>query len=543
MEANIVTSTSSAGFSIAALVMNGGPMRRIPSVQINVIEYLEKGALAKCPDRTAIIDGDRVCSFRNLAESVRRCACQILRRRDVLRRPVAVYLPKGTSSIIADLAIIYSGNCYMNLDVKSPLPRVKSIIDYVGPEVVITSRALSDAVAGLGVAPERVLLVEDVPPEAGSGDEARLDARRAGIIDTDPLCIINTSGSTGVPKSVVMNHRSVIDFMDWVMDELRLDGSEIIGSMSPFYFDIYTLELWLSLAKGATIVIIPDQLSTFPVKLLEYLAQTRVSFIFWVPTIMVNISNLGLLDKVDVTSLRRILFAGEVFPTKHLNYWRRHLPEAQFVNLYGPIEITVDCTYYVVDRQFRDDEPLPIGFPRRNMDVFVLNERNEPCKPGEPGELCVRGSSLALGYWNDPVRTAQAFVQNPLNMHFSELIYRTGDIVYRNELGELMFTGRKDYQIKHLGYRIELGEIEHAVLNVEGIDNACALYNKDKKEIALFYQGQTELPPGSIRQSLAMSLPKYMLPTAFHRLAELPMNPNGKIDRLKLTRDLLELKP
>ena len=512
-------------------------------MQINVTEYLENGALARCPDKVAVIDGEKTYSFVQLADAAKRCARDIIALKDVIRRPIAVFLPKGAATVIADLGIIYSGNCYMNLDVKSPLPRVKSIIDHVGPEVVITTRTLSDTVAGLGVAPERVLLIEDVPLEAESGAEARLDARRAGIIDTDPLCIINTSGSTGVPKSVVMNHRNVIDFMDWVMDELRLDGSEIIGSLSPFYFDIYTLELWLSLAKGATIVIIPDQLSTFPVKLLEYLAQTGVTFIFWVPTIMVNISNLNLLDKVDVTGLRKILFAGEVFPMKHLNYWRRHLPKAEFVNLYGPIEITVDCTYYVVDRQFRDDEPLPIGFPRRNMDVLVLNERNEPCKLGEPGELCVRGSSLALGYWNDPVRTAQAFVQSPLNAHFPELIYRTGDLVYRNEQGELMFTGRKDYQIKHLGYRIELGEIEHAVLRVEGVNNACVLYDKEKKAISLFYQTQRELTPGSIRQSLAASLPKYMLPTAFHRLDELPMNPNGKIDRLKLARDFLVLKP
>ena len=510
-------------------------------MQVNVIEYFENGALVRCPDKVAVIDGEKTYTFVQLADAARRCAQDITSLKDIIRRPIAVFLPKGAATVIADLGIIYSGNCYMNLDVKSPQPRVKSIIDHVGPEVVITSRALSDAVAGLGVAPERVLLVEEVPSEAESGAKARLCARRDGIIDTDPLCIISTSGSTGVPKSVVMNHRNVIDFMDWVMDELRLDGSEIIGSLSPFYFDIYTLELWLSLAKGATIVITPDQLSTFPVKLLEYLAQTGVSFIFWVPTIMVNISNLSLLDKVDVTSLRKILFAGEVLPTKHLNYWRRHLPEARFVNLYGPIEITVDCTYYVVDRKFSDDEPLPIGLPRRNMDVLVLNERNEPCKPGEPGELCVRGSSLALGYWNDPVLTAQSFVQNPLNVHFPELIYRTGDLVYRNEQGELMFIGRKDYQIKHLGYRIELGEIEHAALNVEGIDNACTLYNKDKKEIVLFYQAQRELTPGSIRQSLAMSLPKYMLPTAFHRLAELPMNPYGKIDRLKLTRDFLGL--
>jgi D-alanine--poly(phosphoribitol) ligase subunit 1 len=328
-----------------------------------------------------------------------------------------------------------------------------------------------------------------------------------------------------------------------VMDELRLDGSEIIGSLSPFYFDVYTLELYLSLAKGATIDVIPEQLSMFPVKLVDYLAQHEVNFVFWVPTIMVNIANLVLLNRGDLAGLRKVLFAGEVFPTRHFNYWRRHLPQATFINLYGPIEITVDCTYYVVDREFRDDESLPIGQPRRNVDIIILNERNEATGVNEQGELCVRGSSVALGYWNDPAKTEQVFTRNPLNPSFPELIYRTGDTAYWNERGEIVFVGRKDLQVKHLGYRIELGEIEHAALAVEGLGNACVLYDKAKKEITLFYEATGEASPASIRQELSRSLPKYMLPTVFHRLDALPRNPNGKIDRQELATEFLGSNP
>jgi non-ribosomal peptide synthetase component F len=319
--------------------------------------------------------------------------------------------------------------------------------------------------------------------------------------------------------------------MDWVFTRFAFDGSEIIGSLSPFYFDIYTLELFLCLAKGATLVIVPEQSAIFPGTLLEFIAAQAISFVFWVPTIMVNIANQQLLSRWPLPQLRRVFFAGEVFPTKSLNYWRRHLPEAIFVNLYGPIEISVDCTYFVVDRDMADGERLPIGRPCRNSDILILDEQDRPAQGDQLGELCVRGSSLALGYWNNPERTAEVFVQNPLNPHYPELIYRTGDIVYRNERGEIMIVGRKDFQVKHLGYRIDLGEVEHAALQVGGIRNACVTYNQDKKEIVLFFESAHELSAANIREQLSAYLPKYMLPTVLKRIDQLPRNPNGKIDR------------
>jgi acyl-coenzyme A synthetase/AMP-(fatty) acid ligase len=273
-------------------------------------------------------------------------------------------------------------------------------------------------------------------------------------------------------------------------------------------------------------------LAIFPAKLVEFLARQALSFLFWVPAIMVTICNQGLLEAFDLSALKTVFFAGEVLPMKHLNHWRRAIPGARFVNLYGPIEITVDCTYFVLDREFADDEGLPIGFPCRNTGILILNEENRHCAVEERGELCVRGSSLAMGYWNDPEKTAKAFVQNPLNTSYPELIYRTGDQVYRNQRGEIMFAGRLDFQIKHMGYRIELPEIEYQVLAIEQIANACVLYNQGKKEITLFYQTNGgDLSPATIRQKLSQIFPKYMLPTAFHQMKELPRNPNGKIDR------------
>ena len=503
-------------------------------MQINVIEYFENGVLLKYREKVAIKEQDRKYTFAEIERFAKNCATLILRKTSAVNQPVAVFLPKSAEEIIADLGVLYTGNCYANLDVKSPPQRLKSILQNLGASVIITSAPHVAALSALGIPENQLLLVESAMTTEMAYENAALLARLDLVIDTDPLCIIHTSGSTGIPKGVVLNHRGTIDFMDWVFTHLSLDGSEVIGSLSPFYFDIYTLELFLCLAKGAALVIIPDQLAAFPAKIVEFMAAQDISFIFWVPTVMVNIANQDLLGNWKLDRLKKVLFAGEVFSTKHLNYWRRHLPGAMFVNLYGPIEITVDCTCFIVDREFADDEKLPIGFPCRNTDVLILNGQDQPANVDEPGELCVRGSSLALGYWNNPERTAQAFVRNPLNSHYPELIYRTGDLVYRNRRGEIMFIGRKDFQIKHLGYRIELGEIEHAVLQVDGIRNCCVVYNQNKKEITLFYECDRELAPAFIRERLSVALPKYMLPTVFNRMEQLPRNPNGKIDRQQL---------
>jgi amino acid adenylation domain-containing protein len=511
-------------------------------MQINILEYLEKGAVRQHPDRIAIVDAPRSYTFAELERYAKRCATLLIRRADVTSRPVAVFLPKSASVVFADLGIVYSGNIYANLDIKSPAQRVKGIIGNIAPVLVVTSRALAPQLAAIGVPDADLFFIEEIEDEAVQPDGPALWRRLESVIDTDPLCIIHTSGSTGLPKGVALSHRGTIDFMDWCFERLKLDGSERIGSLSPFYFDIYTLELNLCIAKGATLVIIPDQLGIFPAKLVEFLAEQAISFVFWVPSIMVTICNQGLLEAFDLSALKTVFFAGEVFPMKHLNHWRRALPGAMFVNLYGPIEITVDCTYFVLDREFADDEGLPIGFPCRNTGILILNENNRPCAVEERGELCVRGTSLAMGYWNDPEKTTKAFVQNPLNTSCPELIYRTGDQVYRNARGEIMFVGRLDFQIKHMGYRIELPEIEYQVLAIEQIANACVLYNNGKKEITLFYETRGEdLSPAAIRRTLSQIFPKYMLPTAFHQMHELPRNPNGKIDRNGLSVKLEQM--
>ncbi len=507
-------------------------------MQINAIEYFEKGALLKWRDKLAIKDATGDYTFAQLERYAKNCAGLILKRTSAFNQPIAVFLPKCALAIIANMGILYSGNAYANLDIKSPPERLKSILHNLGANIIITSASHTQALRAIGVPEEKLLLVEQALVAEAAYDNTMLLKRLDAVIDTDPVYIIYTSGSTGIPKGVVIPHRGVIDYIDWARNCYQISESEVIGNQAPFFFDNSTLDIYLCLSCGATLVLIPEELFGYPLKLMQFVQQMNITTFFWVPSVMTNVANCKILDSLAPSSLLKILFAGEVMPTKTLNYWRAKYPQTLFSNLYGPTEITVDCTYYTVDRDFKDEEALPIGFPCRNTDILILNEKNEPAKTDEAGELCVRGSSLALGYWNNPEKTANAFTQNPLNPNYPELIYRTGDLVSRNARGEIMFIGRKDFQIKHLGYRIELGEIEHAVFQVDGIRNGCVVYNQSKKEIALFFESDQDLSPAFIRERMLTRLSKYMLPTSFRRLEKIPLTANGKIDRQKLASSL-----
>ncbi len=505
-------------------------------MQKNILEYFFN-TVETSRDRIAVIEGDQQITFGILDRRAQVLAASIMKHNPFRNKPVAIFLPKSIESVTADIAVTYSGNIYMNIDVKSPQERVKNIFDLIKPELVITDSSLVKILEGV-ISADKVLLINEVDFTQTAHPEW-LHARMSEQIDTDPLCIINTSGSTGTPKGVVLNHRSFIEFTEVSKEIFNFSNEEVIGSLSPLVFDIYSFELCMLMAKGSTLFLVPDHLSAFPVKILELLKQHNVSFIFWVPTIMVNIANMNLLESVPLTDLKIVWFAGEVFPTKQFNYWKRMLPQTLFANLYGPIEITLDCTYFIVNRHIPDDEPLPIGIPYRNTDILILNDKDELISEGEEGELCVRGTSLAMGYYNNPEKTAAAFVQNPMNTSYPEIIYRTGDIVAKNAFGEIVFKGRKDSLVKHLGYRIELGEIEHVIVNtLKMAKNGCVVYQTQRKEITLFYESLIEISPSEFRKQIATILPKYMIPTVYIRLDEMPRNTNGKIDRLLLNQKI-----
>ena len=438
-------------------------------MKINILDMFEN-TTAKKKDDVAVIHNAQSVTFGELMDRAKRVATSLLSYSD-LNRPVAVFMPKEIETVVIDIAVMYAGCPFMNLDVKTPKERIENTIELIKPSVVVTQLKYSSFFDEIDV---KVLIIDQLNETI---DETALKVRHKMLIDTDPMCLINTSGSTGTPKGVVLNHRSFFDFLYWATERFNFDGDEIIGSLSPVVFDIFDFELCMLMIHGSKLVLLDASLAAFPVRLLEMLNEKKVNFIFWVPSIMVNIANMNLLKSVDLPFLKTVWFAGEVFPTKQFLYWYDKLPKALFVNLYGPIEITLDCTYYVVEERPVETEALPIGVACRNTDILILNERDEKCSEGEEGELCVRGTSLAMGYYNNPEKTSIAFTQNPLNSSYPELIYRTGDVVCIDRNGLIQFKGRKDTLIKHMGYRIELGEIEHVMINdLKLIKYCCAVY-------------------------------------------------------------------
>ena len=501
-------------------------------MKINLIELFEE-SVKKSPQKVAVIDKDREITFTDLREQAVILAQKIIYGGSCQNRPVAVFLDKSIESVYSDLGIIYSGNFYMNLDIKTPAERISNILKLVEPRFIIsTSKQIKSIEA---IIPDTIdVILLDTDERKACLNEGYVLERLTTIIDTDPSCIINTSGSTGTPKGVVLNHKSFFDFVEWAIDTFKFDDDLVMGSLSPIVFDIYSFELCMLMAKASTLVVLPGNLAAFPAKILDLLEKHKVNFLFWVPTIMVNIANMDLLSTYKLDSLKTVWFAGEVFPTKQFNYWHHHLPQTTFANLYGPIEITLDCTYYIVDKEIPDEQPLPIGYACRNTDIIILDGDDKAVKePNVEGELCVRGTSLAMGYYNNPEKTVTAFVQNPLNKSYPEVIYRTGDIVCYDEEGLIMFKGRKDNIVKHMGYRTDLGEIEHVIINtLKLVKNGCVVYNQAEKEITLFYEAEQEIPASEFRKKIGQALPKYMIPTVYNHLELLQRNTNGKIDRL-----------
>lgn len=505
---------------------------------IHVTEYLD-ATVAQCPDRTAVHDGDAAITFAALRERALDMALRIRRHLGGSGCGiVAVHMPKSLDAIVAQLGILYSGNAYMNLDVSHPPRRLAGILEQVRPRLVIDGGGTPLPEPG-GI-PRLTVAGGEATAPLSPEERALALGLRAARIDTDPLCVINTSGSTGMPKSVALSHRNFIDFIEAVDAAGIVGRRKVAASLAPMVFDHYSFELCLLMARACTLVLVPHGLAAFPVRMLELMAARRVSFLFWVPTIMVNIANMDLLSRIPLPELDTVWFAGEVFPTAKFNYWRAMLPDAVFVNLYGPTETAVDCLYHVIRRPLRDDEPIPIGRPFRNTAVLVLDADGAPVtRPGREGELCVRGSSLSLGYCRDPRKTEAAFTQNPFNDAWPERIYRTGDMVAYDEAGDLIFRGRRDSLIKLRGYRIELAEIEHAAVNtLKLVPNCCALYDEAAQRIVLVYEAPQALDEKLLARRLGEVLPRYMIPTVFLQVETMPLNTNGKLDR-KALRALL----
>lgn len=500
----------------------------------NIIDYL-KDSVQKYPDKIALVDENRKITFAELDYEAKKIANAILGKcGNIQNHPIAVYMEKSIECIIAFLGVVYSGNFYSPLDFKMPNSRIERIVSILQPVAVVYGSKKPD---DFGVNSKLISMEDALTLELE--DNNIVNYQR--VLDSDPVYVLFTSGSTGQPKGVVISHRGVIDYTEWLYDKFHFDENVIFGNQAPFYFDNSILDIYSTLKNGATMNIIPERLFSFPHKLLEYINRNGINTLFWVPSALIAVANSGVLEKIRLKHIEKILFCGEVMPNKQLNVWRKAYPHVLYANLYGPTEITDVCTYYIVDREFSDDESLPIGFACENTEILVLDDNDKLVEGEEIGELCVRGTCLSMGYYGDDEKTNQAFTQNPLNKKYHELIYRTGDLVKYNEYGEIIYICRKDYQIKHQGYRIELGEIETICSAMDAVERVCAVYDDINKKIVLFCSLNnmgTQVTEKNIYAWLKMRLPSYMLPAVIYLKEQLPMNANGKIDRVKLKQDL-----
>ncbi len=496
---------------------------------MHVLQYLEAAA-RRFPDKAALIDETETVTYAEYRNRVDRIATAIARATDAVNSPVVVLIDRNAAGICTMLGVTASHNFYVPIDASQPIDRIETILSAMRPALMISIHGNLPEGLSVDVPVLEYDVIADTEP-----DDALLLSRMRSIVDTDPLYAICTSGSTGVPKGVLISHRSVLDFIPVFTKTFGLTETDVFGNQAPFDFDVSVKDIYSAIYLGATVYVIPKVCFVMPKKLVEALDDQNVTTIIWAVSAMCIAAGMNAFKHRVPQKLRHVMFSGEVMPIKMLNIWRAYVPDATYVNLYGPTEITCNCMYYIVDRAFEPTELLPLGVPFENEDVMVLNENDRPVGPGETGEICVRGTCLALGYYNNPERTAAAFVQNPLNTAYPERIYRTGDLAKLNEDGTLVFAARKDFQIKHMGHRIELEEIEAHIGAVDGVRRTCCLFDTNRNKIVACFSG--EATKEEIIETLKKKLPKYMIPNIFMQMERLPLTKNGKIDRKTLREE------
>ena len=515
----------------------------------NVLDYLDIDA-AKAPSKIALEDEYECMTYSKVRKSARIIGTFVARKTGVTDRPVAVIIDRNARSVVSFFGVVYSGNFYVPIDASMPAERVSLILETLSPVMIIDARKTDKAFEGAVSYDEIVPSCDDPAPSAEAStsesgdapacscfiDEQLLAGINSCMIDQAPLYSIFTSGSTGVPKGVLISHRGVLDLVQAFEEAFSFDEDTVFCNQAPFDFDVSVKDIYNSLYCCGKIVIAPRKLFMSPKLLVSFLAEKKIDTLIWAVSALRIISDFKALDNAEnVPALKRVMFSGEVMPSKSLNYWKKMIPSATYVNLYGPTEITCNCTYYVVDRDFADDEKIPVGkafvnsrVELRDESLKVITEKNVT------GEICVSGRCLALGYWNNKEKTEEVFVTDPYNPEYPVKMYRTGDLGFYDEEGNIVFASRRDHQIKHMGHRIELGEIENALNSISFLTISVCVYEESAEKIICFYQADAECKK-DIVAVLSKKLPKYMWPNEYVRYDVLPLNKNGKIDR-KLLR-------
>ena len=490
---------------------------------LTILDDLDETAV-RYADKIAVREEEERITYAALRRAARSIGTALIGY-GVSRRPVGVYMEKGILALSSFFGIVCAGGFYCMLNPELPDGRLGQIVDVLSPDVVLTTAALREKAES--IFPGKTVLSSEELLGAEEDGEA-LARVRAGMIDADPLYVNFTSGSTGVPKGIAVSHKSVIDFIGQFVPLFGIGADDVIANQAPFDFDVSVKDIYSALKTGATLVVVPRAYFSAPARLLDYLCDNEVTTLTWAVSALCLVTTFHGLDYRTPTSVRRVLFSGEVMPYKHLSAWMARLPDATFVNLYGPTEITCNCTYHILERGRDYSGGIPIGKSFPNEDVFLLDDADKKIvEPGVVGRIVVRGTALALGYYRLDGKTAASFIQNPLNDAYPERIYVTGDLGRYDENGDLFFCGRIDNQIKYQGHRIELEEIERSIAATEGVDRCFCTFENDR--LKGYYVGSVD--KAALHARLRATLPSFMVPGFLRRLDEMPMTKNGKIDR------------
>lgn len=497
-----------------------------------VQQYFSESA-AKFPDKPGVCCEDDSLTFRQVEEFTNAFARELQAAGVKRGQFVPFFMKKGVRSILSILSVLKADCAYVPIDAKSPAQRLQSILATTQANVVIVdndSHALIKELVPIEKRPH-ILNISEFTPR----NTAPIAAQNLSI---DIAYVLFTSGSTGVPKGVMIPHKAIIDYIEWCVETYQLSDRDVISNHAPLYFDNSTFDLYCAFKTGATLQLAHEELNVLLPRLAKWISEHEITTFFCVPSVLTLLLRSKRIKADSFPKLRHVIAAGEVLPRDILAEWMELYPYIQFTNMYGPTEITVDCSYHVI-RQSPGKEVLsiPIGKARNNMELFVRMENGALSQAiGAQGELLVRGTSVAYGYLGDAERTAKAFIQNPLNKIFHDPLYCTGDLVRIDDNGDFLFLGRADDQIKYLGYRIELGEIEASLVGIDGVHEGVVVFNNSSNEAERELGALVSLNEGfdaeKLRQELAKRLPVYMVPTRIKiATEEFPRTPNGKYDR------------